>query len=218
MIAITLDSLTMDKLPVNWFDAAVLLILSFGLFRGRKNGMTKELLRTLQWVAVVVACGLLYELAAQALINFASWDRPSSFVTGYLAIAFLVWVVFVGVKKIFAPRLTGSDVFGGGEYYLGMFSGMVRFACMLIFGLALLNAPVYTSAQIAAHEAYVKRWYGGGVYGGNYVPDLHTVQESVFKKSLTGPYIKDYLGPLLINTVPPDTRKPAPKVGVAAAN
>ena len=111
-------------------------------------------------------------------------------------------------------RLTGSNIFGSGEYYMGMFSGMVRFACMIFFALALLNAPVYTPAEIQAHKAYAMRWFGGGLYGGDYIPDMHTVQESVFKKSFLGPYIKDYLGTLLINTAPPESKKPAAKTGV----
>ena len=68
--------------------------------------------------------------------------------------------------------------------------------------LALLHAPHYTSAEIQARRAYEKRWYGGGLYNGNYIPDLQTVQESVFKSSYLGPRIKDSLGMLLINTVP----------------
>jgi uncharacterized membrane protein len=214
MIAAITDSLILDKLPVNWFDSAVLLILAFGLFRGRKNGMTKEFLRVFQWLVLVIVCGLFYKTAAQALVNIAGWNKSTSDVTGYLTLAFLVWFVFVILKKIFAPRLTGSNIFGSGEYYMGMFSGMVRFACMIFFALALLNAPVYTPAEIQAHKAYAMRWFGGGLYGGDYIPDMHTVQESVFKKSFLGPYIKDYLGTLLINTAPPESKKPAAKTGV----
>ena len=211
MTAATTQSLALDKLPVNWFDMAVLLILALGLFRGRKNGMTKEVLRVFQWLALVIVCGLFYENAAQAVINIAGWKKPTCYVTGYLLLAFGVWLVFVVLKKIFVPRLTGSNIFGSGEYYLGMFSGMIRFACIVFFLLAMLNAPVYTQADILAHQAYVKRWFGGGIYAGNYFPDLQTIQESVFKKSFTGPYIKDYLGPLLIETTPPPVAKPEPK-------
>jgi hypothetical protein len=132
-------------------------------------------------------------------------------VTGYLLLAFLVWLVFVVLKKAIVPRLTGSNIFGGSEYYLGMFSGMVRSACMIFVALALLNAPVYTSAEIQARQAYVQRWYGGGIYSGNYVPDLHAVQDSVFRKSFLGPCVKNYLGTLLINTTPAGPTKTAAK-------
>lgn len=214
MATVNVQSLALDNLPINWFDMAVLLVLALGLFRGRKNGMTKEVLRVFQWLAVVIVCGLFYDTAAQALINIGAWNRLTCYVIGYLILAFLVWLVFAVLKRIFVPRLIGSNIFGGGEYYLGMFSGMVRFACMVFFALALLNAPVYTQAEILAHQAYVKRWFGGGVYGGNYIPDLYTVQQNVFKKSFVGPYIKDYLGTLLINTEPPESEKPVAKTGV----
>jgi len=217
MIAAFIDSLKLDNLPFNWFDVAVLLVLVMGLVRGRKNGMSKEVLRTFQWLALVIVCGFFYDTAAQLLINTVAWNKLNSYVAGYLILAFLVWLVFVVLKKALVPSLTGSNFFGNGEYYLGMMSGMVRFACIIFFALALLNAPVYTPAQIAAHQAYVKRWFGGGIYGGNYVPDVPTVQDSVFKKSFVGPYIKDYLGQLLINTGSPEpepAQKPAPKTGV----
>jgi uncharacterized membrane protein len=176
--------------------------------------MTKEFLPLFQWLSLVIVCGLCYESAAQLLINAAAWSELMSYVGGYLIVAFLVWLVFVVLKKIFVPCLTGSNFFGSGEYYLGMFSGMVRFACMIFFALALLNAPVYTPAEIQAHQAYVKRWFGGGIYGGNYIPDLPTVQESVFKKSFIGPYIKEYLDRLLINTELPASQKPVAKIPV----
>ena len=60
----------------------------------------------------------------------------------------------------------------------------------------------------------MKRWFGGGLYSGDYFPSLHTIQEQVFTKSFTGPYIKDYLGPLLIEAAPPPAAKPEPKPAV----
>jgi len=214
MIATLTRPLALGKLPYNWFDMAVLLILAFGLLRGRKNGMTKEILRLFQWLALVIVCGLGYETAAQLLTNATAWSGTRSYMGGYLIVAFLVWLVFVVLKKIFVPMLTGSNFFGNGEYYFGMFSGMIRFACIIIFALALLNAPVYSPADIQAHQAYVKRWFGGGIYGGNYIPDLPTVQDSIFKKSFVGPYVKDYLGMLLINTGPTEEQKPVAKIPV----
>ena len=218
MMAAITDWLTFEKLPFNWFDAAVLLILLLGLARGRKNGMSKETMRVFQWLTVVIVCGLCYTAAAQALINIAAWSRPTSYVAGYLMLAFLVLIVFAVLKRALVPRLTGSNIFGGSEYYLGMFSGMIRFACMIFFALALLNAPVYTQADIQNHRAYVKRWFGGGMYGGNYIPDLQTVQESVFKNSCLGPYIKDYLGAMLINVEPRQNQTAPAKTSVARAN
>jgi uncharacterized membrane protein required for colicin V production len=214
MIAADVQSFALENLPVNWFDVAVLGLLILGLFRGRKHGMSKEILPLLKWLTLVLVSGFYYPMAAQLLVNTARWGKFASCFFGYLLLAFAIWILFLIFKRLLGYRLGENNFFGSGEYYLGMVSGMVRFACMLLAVLALLNAPYYTQADIQAHEAYTKRWFGGGLYSGNYFPDLATVQESVFKKSFTGPYIKDYLGPLLIETAPPSAVKPQPKPAV----
>jgi hypothetical protein len=206
-------STSLNHLPFGWFDLALVAVLGFGLFRGRKNGMSKEVLPLLQWLSIVAAGGLGYEFAGQTFINAAGLGKAWSYVFGYLSMALVVWFIFLLLKKGLMPRLTGSNFFGSSEYYLGMLSGLVRYACMLIFALALLNAPHYTAADIAKTKAYNARWFGGGEQGfsGNFFPTLQTVQEGVFKTSLIGPEIKDYLGALLINSVPPGADKPPVK-------
>ena len=195
----------MDNLPVNWFDGALVAVLGFGLFRGRKNGMSKEILPTLEWIAIVVAAGLTYTFAAQFYNTTCGLSELLSALLGYLSVTLVVWFVFSLLKKALQQRLTGSNLFGNAEYYLGMPSGMIRYACIALFALALINARHYTAKDIADKKAYNERWYGGGIYSGDYIPDLHTVQEDVFKKSFTGPYINDYLAMMLIQTGPDST-------------
>lgn len=214
MIGAEIPNLALDNLPVNWFDAVVLGMLIIGFFRGRKRGMSKELLPLLKWVSLVLVCGFWYQMAAELLVNTASLNQLSSCIFGYLLLALVIVLVFMFLKWLLASRLGDKSLFGGGEYYLGMLSGMIRFACMLLAVLALLNAPVYTTQDIKKHEAYEKRWFGGGLYSGNFFPSLYTIQEQVFTKSFTGPYIKDYLGPLLIETAPAPAAKPEPKPAV----
>ena len=43
MIAAVPQSMALNNLPFNWFDITV-AVLGFGLWRGRKNGMTKEVM------------------------------------------------------------------------------------------------------------------------------------------------------------------------------
>jgi len=214
MIGAEIPNLALDNLPVNWFDGVVAGMLIIGLFRGRKHGMTKELLPLLKWVSLVVVCGLWNQTVAQLLVNTAALSKLPSCIFGYLLLAFVIVLVFKFLGWLLASRTVEHNFFGGGEYYLGMLSGMVRFACMLLAVLALLNAPYYTAQDIKKHDAYVKRWFGGGLYSGDYFPSMHTIQEQVFTKSFTGPYIKDYLGPLLIETAPPPAAKPEPKPAV----
>jgi uncharacterized membrane protein required for colicin V production len=195
MIAMATQSLELDKLPVGWFDFMLVAVLGFGLFRGRKNGMTKEVLPMLQWVAIVLLCGFGYETVGLFFTNTFGLDVTPAFILGYLSLALLVFFVFVMLKKVLMPRLTGSNLFGGSEYYLGMISGMIRFVCVLFFGLALLNAPFYTAAEIKARQAYVDRWYGA-----NYFPGIQDTQSSVFQASFAGRFIKENLEVILINT------------------
>lgn len=202
MIAALSQSLSTDNLPVNWFDGALLIVLGFGFFRGRKNGMTKEILPLFEWILIVIAGGLGYTFVAQIYNTECGFSKLWSALAGYLSIALVVFFIFAGIKKALMPRLASSNIFGNAEYYLGIPSGMIRYICITIFVLALLNARHYTSAEITAKNAYNERWYGGGIYSGDYIPDLHTAQDSIFKKSFTGPYIKDYLGMLLIQTGP----------------
>jgi uncharacterized membrane protein required for colicin V production len=207
MIAALLpSSVSLDHLPVNWFDVTLLIVLGFGIFRGRKNGMTKEVIPTLQWVSAVVAAGLAYAPLALTYNSSNGLGTLWSAVLAYLTIALLVFFIFSGIKRVFVQKLEGSNIFGSGEYYLGMPSGMIRYACILIFCLALLNARVYTAAELAQIQAYNQRWYGGGIYSGDYVPNLHNVQDAVFQKSFVGPYLTNYLATWLIQTEPDSGR------------
>lgn len=203
MIAASAPSVATNGMPVNWFDAAVLVLLVFGLFRGRVNGMTRELGPMLQWLAVVVAAGLTYGLVAGLYANQCGIrGKVATAVLGYLSITTVLFLIFTPINQTLKKRAENGGLFGGSEYYLGMLSGLFRYACIIIFALALLNARSYTAAEIAAKKAYNERWYGGGMYSGNYVPDLHTAQDAVFKESLSGPYIQNFLAILLVQTGP----------------
>lgn len=195
-------SYSFDHLPVGWFDGVLIAVIVVGLLRGRKHGMTKEVLPMFHWLATVLLGGLAYEVAAQPFINLANLGKTAAYILGYLSLALGVFFVFAYLKKLLTPKLEGSSIFGSAEYYLGTSSGVIRFLCMLLFALALLHAPYYTPADIAARNAYNARWYGGGQQGfsGNFFPTVQGVQDAVFNKSFTGPLIAKYLGLFLINT------------------
>jgi uncharacterized membrane protein required for colicin V production len=202
----------------NWFDVAVVVLLALGFWRGRKRGMTKELLPFLQWLAILLGAGfghvfLADWLTQQGLVKYCFGnsfkERTAALMSGYLLIAVAVFIVFVVLRRKFLPKLEGSSFFGGNEYYWGIPAGVVRYACMMLVALALLNAPLYSQADITAAKAYNNRWYGGGMkdFSGDFIPSVDEVQVSVFKESLLGPFIKDNLSLLLINTVQ-TTKKP----------
>src|ERR1039458_3959010 len=100
MIGAAMQNLALDKLPVNWFDGGVLALLIAGVFRGRKNGMTKEVLPLLKWVSLVLVCGFWYQPVGQLLMNTAGLGRSSGYIFGYLLLAFAVWLLFLALKRL----------------------------------------------------------------------------------------------------------------------
>jgi uncharacterized membrane protein required for colicin V production len=199
-------------LAFNWFDGALILLLAFAFWHGRKRGMSKELLPTLQWLAILLGAGLGHIFLAD-WIQKEGWvrqvfgnhfnERTAALMTSYLSIMFVIFVVFVALRRKFTSKLEGSNFFGGNEYYWGIAAGVIRYVSLMLVALALLNAPLYSASEIAASKAYNNRWYGGGLkdYNGDFIPTVYEVQDAVFKQSLVGPLIKHNLSVLLINTV-----------------
>jgi uncharacterized membrane protein required for colicin V production len=201
---------TPDKggLPFGWFDLVVIIVLGFGVYRGRRNGMSKELLPLLQWVVMLPVCGFGYPMLNGLLSQFIKnvfWSN----LLAYLFLALLVFLTFAMLKRLLEKKLVTSDFFRGSEYYLGMLSGIVRYACAIIFALALLNAPYYSPEDVARQKAFDQKNFGGGLYSGSYFPHVYTVQNEVFKDSFLGPRIKEYLGVLLIRT--PGSKSTSPE-------
>jgi hypothetical protein len=215
-------NLASGKMLFNWFDVMLVLILAFGFWRGRKHGMSREFLKVTMWLSIVTAAGFGHVMLGDYLIQLGIiksvfgkqvTEKTAAYISAYLIIALAVWMVFMLISSRIKKKLEGSNAFGSGEYYLGITSGIIRWACITLFGLALLNAPVYTKAEIAAKQAYNNRWYGGGLngYKGDFIPTLDELQVAVFDDSLFGPTIKSGVHPLLINSVTPAKPK-VPKV------
>jgi hypothetical protein len=191
--------MNLDQLPINLFDLVVIVVLITGLSRGRKHGMSEELLGLLQWLAILFGCAAIYEPGGQMVGGFTTmFGRLSCYLLAYVGGALLVLLVFAGIKRALGGKLVGSDVFGRSEYYLGMVSGLVRFSCMLLAALALLNARAFSPIEVRAMEKFQD-----DVYGSNFFPTLHSLQTAVFDRSLSGPWIKQNLGFLLIKPTEP---------------
>ena len=212
-------NLASGKMLFNWFDVLLVLILLFGFWRGRKNGMSREFLKVSMWLTIVITAGfghamlgdlLIQQNVIKSIFGKQVTERTAAYLSAYLLIALVVFLVFLFIRSRFKKKLEGSNAFGSSEYYLGISCGVIRWACITLFFLALLNAPVYSKAEIAAKEAYRNRWYGGGVkeFKGDYIPTLDELQDAVFRDSLLGPMIKTGVSSLLVSGAPPVTVKP----------
>jgi uncharacterized membrane protein required for colicin V production len=192
-------NLGLDKLPINLFDVALVIVIVVGVVQGRKHGMSGELIRLVQWLAVIFGCAFAYAPVGDFLTRSSDMFGPlTAYLTAYMGIAGLILLLFVGLKRTFGEKLIGSDIFGQTEYYLGMGSGVVRSLCILLAALALLNARLYTRGEVKKMVDFQN-----DVYGSNYFPTLMSFQSSVFEHSLTGPYIRQYLSFFLIKPTHP---------------
>lgn len=183
----------MGNLHFNWFDVALAAILVAGAFRGRKRGMSQELIPLIKWITLVFTCGLLYHPVAEMIADNTVFSMLTASITAYLGLALVVAVIFAIISRQLGGKIVGSDVFGKSEYYLGIASGMIRFACILVFGLSLLNARYYTQDEIDARNRFVQQNYDN-----DFFPALFQVQDLVFRESLAGPVIQKQLSFILI--------------------
>ena len=161
----------------------------------------------LKWVVLIFAAGLAYQPMGQWLITVAPFSKLFAYILCYLVAAGAVASLFLLVKRGTRGKIAGSDAFGKGEYYLGMPAGMVRFSCILIAGLALLNARQYRSEEIKARLDYQL-----DNYGSDFFPGLQVAQSQVFEQSFLGPHIKKHLSFLLITPTQP-AHKPLRRAG-----
>src|ERR1041384_1335981 len=147
--------MNMDALPFNAFDLFFVAILIAGIMKGRKAGMSGELMSMLKWLTILLLCAVAYEPLGSFLgQSTALFSKFWCYMTAYIGTALVVMLIFAGLKNSLGGKLAGSDAFGNAEYYLGMGSGFVRFLCALLVGLAILNAPYYSAQEVKANERF----------------------------------------------------------------
>ncbi|HLH52610.1 MAG TPA: CvpA family protein [Verrucomicrobiae bacterium] len=193
----------MGNLPFNLFDLLLIVVLAGGIVQGRKHGISLELVSALKWVTLVLACAGFYGPAGQMIAGIGEFDLLTCYLFSYLGAALLIFLLFSILERRMGPKLAGSDIFGRGEYFLGMGSGMLRFACIMLTGLALLNAREFTPAELKNNERYQEENYGSHIF-----PGVHSLQVAVFERSFFGYFIRNDLGFLLINPTGADEKAP----------
>jgi len=190
-----------DGLPFGWVDFLVLIFLLVGVSRGKKRGMSEELLDVLKWLIVVFCAAYIYEPVGQMLAQNSVFSEHFS----YIAVYSLTIVAFIAVFSFLRPRLgekiVDSDFFGSCEFVFGMLAGAVRYACIILVLLALLNARYYTPQEIRDENAFQEANFGSIRF-----PTPMSLHIAIFDKSLTGSLARTYLSPLLIKPTTPEEK------------
>jgi hypothetical protein len=189
-----------SRISYNYIDGILVAWLVVGIFRGRKRGMTQELLPSTQWVLITLLAGLFYGAFGRLIYQGTSgaFNHLWSDLTAYLIIAFAIHVVFLWLKDVAGEKLTGSDLFGKSEYYLGMMAGLIRFACMFLVLIAVVHARIYTASELAETEKEQKRNFEGIRF-----PTFGSIQHAMLFESLSGQWVCDHLGRILISSEAP---------------
>jgi uncharacterized membrane protein required for colicin V production len=190
-----LDSITTfaSGLSIGWVDFLLIIVICVGIIRGRKRGLSEELLDTAMWITILLTGGFFYHALGDALNAKPILSKLSYYMMSYMVIALVVKIAFVLIKRKFGAKLVESDMFGRAEFYGGMAAGAVRFGCMFFFLLSLLHAPYYSPEFLAKRAKEVD--YN---YGSDFFPHPCKIQAAVFKNSFTGKTSEKYLAMLLI--------------------
>jgi uncharacterized membrane protein required for colicin V production len=194
------------RLPdTNWFDLVVVVMLVIGLIRGRMRGMSAELLPLLQWLLILVVGAHTYEPVGRLLHTVSQLKLVYCNVAVYLFVAALLKWLFTALKHLMGDKLLSADAFGKGEYFIGMFGGAARFACMVMVCLALLHAFYVPEPPRAADAKPPPKTDTSFLDGWT----LASRQQDVFSRSFLGPVVRRHLSTLLIRPGAP----PAPTMG-----
>src|SRR5688572_6218569 len=144
---------TVKNIPISWFDLVALAVIVVGFFRGRKRGMSEELLDVFHWLLAVVVAAKTYEFVGDFVFNFIGFfSLMVSRIIAYLAIVVAVAITFIIIKRVVGEKLVGSDLFGRLEYYLGMLAGMLRYFCMLLIVISLVHSRLYTPEELESQR------------------------------------------------------------------
>ena len=181
---------------VSWVDLLVLIVLFLGIRRGMKRGMSDEVLFLGQWVVILFVGALGYALLGELLAQTGFVGLLWANLIAYLALALVVRFAFSGLRKSVGEKLLQGEVFGRGEYYLGMMAGGVRYLCVVLVLFSLLHAREFTSQDRTAGKTFQEVNFGSVLF-----PTLVDVQDEVFTRSFTGQFAADYLSGVLIRPV-----------------
>jgi uncharacterized membrane protein required for colicin V production len=195
--------MSLQSFSVNWVDWAVMLVLLAGVVHGRRRGMSGEILDVFKWLCIVVAAGALHGLGGELIAANTSLGLLYSYLSAYVLIALVIGLVFSFIKRRVGEKFVRGDTFGNGEYYLGMFAGGLRYACIVVVAFALLHARRYSADELQREVKFQE-----DNFGSSYFPTVGTLQQEVFKRSFIGQAANDYLSIVLISGTSPQQKSP----------
>lgn len=189
---------------ITWFDLLLAGLVIFGILRGRKRGMSEELLDVCQWLCIVVVGALVYKPLGIIVTRYTSMSNFYGYVVAYGFSAVLIKFGFTCFKRAVGEKLVQSDAFGGFEYYMGMAAGALRYFCILVFAISFLHAKYISDSERAATAKMQQDNFGSISF-----PTIGSLQQTVFYESPCGKLIRKYLRDQLMQ--PADAKSAPPR-------
>ena len=191
----------LKNFEVSWVDFAIVIMLLVGVVRGRRRGISQELLDVLKWLVVVVVAGHFYEPIGEFFAVNSMFSLLTCYVAAYSLLGLVVLLGFSVFRRMVGQKLMGSDLFGSGEYYLGMLAGFIRYACIVLVVLAFVNARYY-----APEELRKAAQYQNDVFGSEFFPTFGELRKNVVEHSMFGRLTTDYLSVVMIRPTSPNEK------------
>jgi uncharacterized membrane protein required for colicin V production len=189
-------SLAQRHYSFDYVDVIIVAWLIVGILRGRKNGMSQELLPTLKWIAIVVIAGFYYGFLSKLIRKNLGLDALDSNVMSYVVMALVIHMIFSALKTAFGEKLVAENWFGRCEYYFGMVSGCIRFGCMVLVFMALVHAHIISKEKLEEVRKSQKAWAEDVSF-----PTWGSLQQSILFESFCGPLVQEHLSRVLIASV-----------------
>jgi|YelNatPaOPRAMG01_1025707.scaffolds.fasta_scaffold15328_2 uncharacterized membrane protein required for colicin V production len=202
----------LKSLQFNWVDLVVVALLVAGLATGRRRGMSQELWELLKWLTVVTVAGLFYEPLGAYLAEGSALSLLACYWAAYGLLALTVLLVFSVFRRAVNEKLVSSDLFGRGEYYLGMVAGGLRHACAVLVLLALVHGRLYTPEELRQAVQFQQEEFGAVV-----LPTFGELRQHIVEYSCVGRFATRYLSAVLIRPTSPSERLTNPQENVVQA-
>lgn len=179
--------------PVTMFDFVVLIVAIVGLVRGRRRGMSQEVLGLFAWLGFVFGGAYMCHDFGKEVARLTTLSFMWANIATYLATGSVILFAAYMIKTALRDRLAQSDFFSSLEYPLGMLAGIIRYLCMLLVIISVIHAPLITE-QDRAKTAKIQ----SDAFGNIAFPTLGEIQQAIFANSLTGKQLESSMSYVLI--------------------
>lgn len=187
----------MSLFPINWFDALLVGVIIFGVYRGKKTGALPQIFGFCQWTLMLVICSFLYAAPIRWLSKPCHMQPDVMGLIIYPIELAGVGSVLLFIRFLIERKVEKREAFGRCENYVAMLAGAARFFVILLTAMAWLSGCYVTENDLRDYKKSIDDNFGG--IG---LPAISMIHDDVFHGSFSGRFAKEYLKPVLMEAAP----------------